>query len=196
MADIEKLIQDLKSDNPGKRYKACNELFNEQSIPEIAIEALSRASQDSDPLIANAAHRALGVHTEITIIPDYQFENKYKPTPMTGLESLVMVVWAGIVAVITFFVTLILSINNPFIETTNDGLEIFPACIVVFLPTAFLTAFVVFGTLLSKWNTPGSEIRKGKVVLISTIFGMISGIVVQLVLLLLLGLIGGIALKP
>ena len=40
MADIEKLIQDLQSDNPGKRFQACNELFNAQSIPESAIEAL------------------------------------------------------------------------------------------------------------------------------------------------------------
>jgi len=164
MADIEKLIKDLQSDNPGKRFQACNELFYAQSIPESAIEALRQTTQDSDPVIANAAQRALGVHTETTTNPELQLENKYKPTPMTDLNGVVLMVWAGIIAVFFFFLPI------------------------------FLTALIVFGTLFSKWNTPGSEIGAGKFVLISTTFGVISGIVWQLILFLLLSLFGGIAL--
>lgn len=194
MSDIEKLILDLQSDNPGKRYKACEELRIAESITESAIGALRQASYDVDPVIANAAQRALGVHTETTTNPELQLENKYKPTPMTDLNGVVLMVWGGIIAVFIFFVTLVLLINSSFIEITNSGLEVFPACMItLFLPT-FLTALIVFGTLFSKWNTPGSEIGAGKFVLISTTIGVISGIVWQLVLFLLLSLFGGIAL--
>ncbi|MHA2403445.1 MAG: hypothetical protein ACXADH_10685, partial [Candidatus Kariarchaeaceae archaeon] len=62
MANIEKLIQDLQSDDLVTRYNACKQLESEPQLPEGAIQALQIASKDPDPLISVTANRALEVH--------------------------------------------------------------------------------------------------------------------------------------
>ena len=63
MSDIKDLIELLKSDNPNKRYDACEELrVSQQPLPQEAIDALKIATNDSNPDVADAAQRALAVH--------------------------------------------------------------------------------------------------------------------------------------
>lgn len=68
MADIEKLIQDLQSDDLEKRYDACKQLQGESYLPEEALDALHKVSNDPDPLIVVASQRALSRHTEVSYI--------------------------------------------------------------------------------------------------------------------------------
>jgi hypothetical protein len=84
MADIEKLIQDLQSDNPDKRFQACNQLFYAQTIPDSVIDALREATQDQNHDVANAAHRALEIHTiQTTSISPIEMNYIEKPSTET-----------------------------------------------------------------------------------------------------------------
>jgi len=66
MADISKLI--IKLDNPywNKRYDACEELRVAEKLPEEALIALQKVTNDPVPLVAKAAQRALLAHTDTT----------------------------------------------------------------------------------------------------------------------------------
>ncbi|UCD97482.1 MAG: hypothetical protein JSV42_10930 [Chloroflexota bacterium] len=78
MADIQKLIQDLQSEDPETRFNACNGLFYEISLPESALEALRVATQDSDQNVANAAQSALDIHSSESTFPSYSpFSSSY-----------------------------------------------------------------------------------------------------------------------
>ena len=86
MAELERLIEDLQSDDPDKRFQACNGLFYAQSIPESAIEALRKTTQDSDTIVADAAQHALDIHIpESTTIPQNQLEDGKSSTTMMNL---------------------------------------------------------------------------------------------------------------
>jgi hypothetical protein len=61
MANIERLLQDLQSDNPEKRLNACERLLFSLGIPDNAIEALRKATKDSDPDVADMARKALDI---------------------------------------------------------------------------------------------------------------------------------------
>lgn len=74
MAGIDKLIQDLQSDDLEISYDACKQLQVEAQLPEEAIDALRIASKDPEPLIAIAAHRALESHK--SEIPSTSYEDK------------------------------------------------------------------------------------------------------------------------
>ncbi len=63
MPDFEKLIAHLRSDRHGVRYDACEELRVAATIPEAALLALQAALNDSDSSVADAARRAVAVHT-------------------------------------------------------------------------------------------------------------------------------------
>jgi hypothetical protein len=62
MNKIEKTIGNLNSSNKNTRYEACEELSTAGSLPESAIIALESATNDPDPLVADAARRALAIH--------------------------------------------------------------------------------------------------------------------------------------
>jgi len=63
MSDIRNLIEMLQSNNPNKRYDACEELrVSRQPLPQEAIDALNSAMNDSDPDVADAAQQALALH--------------------------------------------------------------------------------------------------------------------------------------
>ena len=59
MNQIEKSINNLSSPNKNTRYEACEELWVANSLPESAIKALEAVTDDPDPLVADAARRAL-----------------------------------------------------------------------------------------------------------------------------------------
>lgn len=65
MANIQQLIEQLQNPNPSKRYDACEELRVSPSLPNKALDALRKTTQDDDPLVADAAKRALDIHTPI-----------------------------------------------------------------------------------------------------------------------------------
>ena len=67
MANIERLLQDLQSDNPQKRFDACERLFFTLGILDNAIEALRKATKDSDPKFAEMARNCIG--REYHVIP-------------------------------------------------------------------------------------------------------------------------------
>lgn len=63
MSDIQNLIKMLQSNNPMRRYDACEELrVSQQPLPQEAIEALNFATNDSNPEVADAAKKALAFH--------------------------------------------------------------------------------------------------------------------------------------
>jgi hypothetical protein len=65
MPDIQSLIKKLQSDNPDKRYEACEELrVSQQPLSQDAIDALKNATRDVNPDVADAAQRALALHTQ------------------------------------------------------------------------------------------------------------------------------------
>jgi hypothetical protein len=64
------LLKMLESNNPNKRYDACEQLRVTASIPEDALVALSRATQDSNPDVADAAKRAVALHTNAPLTQD------------------------------------------------------------------------------------------------------------------------------
>jgi hypothetical protein len=63
MADMQRLIEMLQSENSKERYNACEELRVSPSIPPEAIQALRSATRDANPNVAEAAQRAIMLHT-------------------------------------------------------------------------------------------------------------------------------------
>lgn len=105
MADIEKLIQDLQSDDLENKYNACKQLKNEPQLPEEAIEALHVASNDPEPLIAATANRALeNYEPNTTSFPhneSHQHEKYYDDQQSSGI-SWDKVFYIGFAAIIAF----------------------------------------------------------------------------------------------
>jgi len=67
MSDISRLVTMLKNEDHNKRYEACEELrVSQTSLPQEAIDALIIATNDIDPDVADAAERALALHTSNT----------------------------------------------------------------------------------------------------------------------------------
>ena len=64
MADISKFITQLDNPNWNKRYNACEELRVAEKLPEEALIALQKATNDPVPSVADAARSALLVHTD------------------------------------------------------------------------------------------------------------------------------------
>jgi len=63
MSDVQYSIELLKSDNPNQRYDACEQLrVSRQPLSQDAIDALSSATNDHNPDVADAARRALALH--------------------------------------------------------------------------------------------------------------------------------------
>ena len=75
MANIDKFLQDLQSDNPEKRLNACERLLFSLGIPDNAIEALRKATKDSDPDVAEMARKALDVQ-----LHDRRMNQRYEET--------------------------------------------------------------------------------------------------------------------
>ena len=65
MANIERFSQDLQSDNPEKRFDACERQLFSVGIPDKAIEALRKATKNSDPDVAEMARKALDTQPHV-----------------------------------------------------------------------------------------------------------------------------------
>ena len=107
MNQIEKFINNLKSPNKNIRYEACEELRVVDSLPESAIAALEAATQDPDPLVADAARRALATHKPSPPMDESSMPGQgslIQQTLARNRASLISLV-AGILSV--FFVCLI-----------------------------------------------------------------------------------------
>lgn len=63
LVKIQKLIIQLQSDNPDERFDACEQLRLLPSLPEFALNAMSKATRDPHPDVADAAQRAISHHT-------------------------------------------------------------------------------------------------------------------------------------
>jgi hypothetical protein len=69
----------VSSRPPDKRYDSCEELrvmVLHQPLPQEAIDALNSAMKDSNPAVADAAQRALALHTEIGLENNQKFSDK------------------------------------------------------------------------------------------------------------------------
>lgn len=87
MPDIQHLIGLLKSDNPNKRYDACEQLrVSPVPLTEEAIDALRSATNDIDPDVADAAQRALVLHVP-PLTPDILTEKKQEQPSETILNE-------------------------------------------------------------------------------------------------------------
>ncbi|HAV76347.1 MAG TPA: hypothetical protein DCX53_03235 [Anaerolineae bacterium] len=84
MPDIQHLIGLLKSDDPNKRYDACEDLrVFRQQLPREAIDALRLVINDPDPDVADAAQRAISLHdprVESRLTVDLETENEVHNT--------------------------------------------------------------------------------------------------------------------
>jgi hypothetical protein len=69
MADIDRLLQMLRSNNGTTRYDACEELRMASSIPPEAIAALEATARDPGLIVADAAQRALAAHRPVAPQP-------------------------------------------------------------------------------------------------------------------------------
>jgi hypothetical protein len=66
MKDIPRLISMLADHNPNKRYDACEYLrVYPHQLPQEALDALLLATSDHNTDVADAARRALALHTPI-----------------------------------------------------------------------------------------------------------------------------------
>ena len=71
--DFQKWILQLHSENPDKRYEACEELRVAESIPDEAISALHETTNDNNPDVADAAQRALAMHMGTANLHDHPY---------------------------------------------------------------------------------------------------------------------------
>lgn len=63
MYDIQSLINMLQSNDPDKRYDACEQLrVSRPPLPQNAIDALQLVTSDANSDVADAAQRALALH--------------------------------------------------------------------------------------------------------------------------------------
>ena len=113
MSDIQHLLELLKSNNPNKRYDACEELrMARQSLPQEAIDALRFAANDSNPEVADAAQRALALHT---LPPDTTDDKKQDETianASTATKGALPIIVASAIFTNYFSIFLILSEGN------------------------------------------------------------------------------------
>ena len=96
MSDIQGSIKMLQSNNPIKRYDACQELrLSRQPLPQEAIIALNIATKDSNSDVADASQQVLGIQS--------QFDEQEQNEPTTTKEEL----WA-----IIFPLSILLSLGS------------------------------------------------------------------------------------
>jgi hypothetical protein len=105
MSDIQGSIKMLQSNNPIKRYDACQELrLSRQPLPQEAIIALNIATKDSNSDVADASQQGLGIQS--------QFDEQEQNEPTTTKEELWAIVpTAGLLIVIILYY--ILSAEHP-----------------------------------------------------------------------------------
>jgi len=142
MSDIQSLIKTLQSNNADKRYDACEELRVSPSLPPEALEALRLVTNDANPDVADAAKRAIKVHSANKIsaqIVNVDTENKSREV---GPEGIITILGS---AVITNFIFVIL------IRGFDSG-EIWARFIIGAIPSVVFS-MVGYSLWLRSWRT-------------------------------------------
>lgn len=177
MADIDKLIQDLQSDDIEKRYDACKQLRGESSLPEEAIYALRKASKGPDPLISFAALRAFESHK--SEIPSTSYEDKSrvpgevmeksKRTPLLKIQNVGLILLAALTAfsVVCVYFAYSIDMSGAGVENILAGLIIL--CMIG--AGVSILAGIITTMYLHFWRNRFSRYVD---VLLSIVFGLIS----------------------
>ena len=141
MSDIQDLMKMLQSDNPNKRYEACEELRVSPFIPPEALEALRSVTSDKNSDVADAAHRAIKIHTPTSSTQNKE-EEKIIPV---NKEKTSATVTEGI-SQLLFLASLILFVSTLNVESRMGGWSLF--IYIFFLPALIL--FVVVGSFAAR----------------------------------------------
>lgn len=64
MDKISRLIEQLRSPDPGERYEACEQLRLAGAFPRAALDALRKAAHDPDPAVAASATDAIAPYAD------------------------------------------------------------------------------------------------------------------------------------
>ncbi len=108
MSDIQNHIKMLQSNNPNKRYDACEELrVSRQPLTQDAIDALNSAMHDSEPDVADAARRALALHAP-KLAPDVvkiEEQEESKEEPPSNINWLLVKAGSGLI--VSIIVTIV-----------------------------------------------------------------------------------------
>ena len=146
MPDLQSLIKLLKSDNPNKRYDACEQLrvrVLQEPLPQEAIDALNLATSDSNPDVADAAQRALTLHTQISNEPelgqeqDKAFTVADPPKTNKGLDFTYgffgcLIIWNSL-GILTYFLSNILLSDGSWFPLILVDLFVFIGSLIPFI---------------------------------------------------------------
>ena len=142
MSNFQHLIELLKSDNPNKRYDACEELrVSRQPLPQEAIDVLKSVTNDSNPDVADAAQRALALHTQVSNDPELGQEQD-KSSAITISPTNKGIDFAG-----GFFGCLIIWNSLGYIAYWYIGVALLLEFIGLILPFAFNKKWIGFGVV-------------------------------------------------
>lgn len=185
MADIEKLIQDLQSDDIEIRYDACKQLQVESQLPDEAIDALLIASKDPDPLISVAVQRVIKSHKSDILSTSYKDKSRVprevkdnnKRTTLLNIQNMGLILLAALTAFSAVCVYIAYSIDMSGAGVENYLFLHIITCVIGGAVSTF-AALITF-VYLHFWR---NRFPRYVDILLSIVFGLIS---------LLVGLIVG-----
>lgn len=138
MPEIPHLIKMLQDENHNNRYQACEELrVSKSPLPQEAIDALIIATSDTDPDVADAARRALTLHTSNTY-------NTHTPNAKNTSTSPTPTLKAGIVGAIIVMIVLLL----PSMPSDNLSPESYEAQGNLMMAAVVFTLFILIPLVL------------------------------------------------
>jgi len=141
MSDVQSLIKMLQSNDPNKRYDACEQLRVSPSLPPEALEMLRMVANDTNPDVADAAQRALKLHlyAEESLQPSKVGDTPHKSDEKTNKARDIVVGFFGWILFnnIYFILILILSLNVALPQFGDFGLLVYFGLPAVIVPLVF-----------------------------------------------------------
>lgn len=176
MTDIQKWILQLQSDNPNKRYEACEELRVTPSITDEALDALHEASNDPNALVADAAQRAIRVHTDHnTSIYQNPEDDSINSSIKTRPDNKIFIFLSSAYALMTFY---LVACNDIELSSGIAHITGYTFVILCILPiVSIIAAIVTTSIYLNLWADKAPE----KNFLVAIIIGVACGVVVPLI---------------
>lgn len=171
MPDIQKWILQLQSDNPNKRYEACEELRVAPSITDEALDALREVTNDPDADVADAAQRAIDTHTG-QINPVIPLEATESVTKSRGERF----VYPLISAIAAFISSAIIQSKSPGYIEDSKWVPILP-----FVLCFYSTGLALFASLIS-WGLSSVLLTSNRKPLLIALLSLVIGILIGLVL--------------
>lgn len=142
MPEISYLVKILQDKSHKNRYEACEELrVSKLPLPQEAIDALIIATKDTDPDVADAARRALALHTSNPILTASVPADSKSNTAIAGVI---------IVTIIILFLCLsIVSDTSPEAYERNGNLVMAAMVfgMALFIPLIILILLIVISTV-------------------------------------------------